>query len=149
MAVAVGDALLAGAAGGVVMLAVAAVPAAAGRALPLDVTRFWRGVAGRTLLGLLGHLVLSAAVGMLYAVVLDAFDASASVPWGLTLGAVHAAAALTLLPALVGWFPSTVEVGTTLGRLGAGLGALALVTAVVAHLAYGVTAVLVYRELAA
>jgi hypothetical protein len=148
----VGHGALAGLAGGAALLAVVAVPGVAGRSLPLDVVRFWRGVAGRGGVALLLHAALSAVVGLALAgtaaAVLDG-DAGVgpTVVLGLGFGAVHALVALLLLPSLLRRFPDTLSSPVAIGRLCAGLGALALTTAVVAHLGFGVVAALAYRAL--
>ena len=143
---------LAGLVGGAAMLLVVAVPSAAGRALPLDITRFWRGVLGRPRAALLGHAALSAAVGVVLGVVAgatldDTPTAAATIGLGLGFGAVHAAIALGVLPLLLRRFPATLDPATVVGRWGTGLGAVAIGTAVAAHLTYGVTGALAYRAL--
>jgi hypothetical protein len=145
-----GHGALAGLAGGAAMLAVVALPSAAGRSLPLDVVRFWRGVAGRGGVALLLHAAASALVGVLLALVAAAAldpDAGAgrALLLGLGFGVVHALVALLVLPPMLRRFPATLGAPVEVGRLCVGLGTLAVATAVAAHLAFGAVAALVYR----
>jgi hypothetical protein len=147
-----GHGALAGLAGGAAMLAVVALPGVAGRSLPLDVVRFWRGIAGRGGVALLLHAALSALVGVAFAAVAAAtLGAGAAVgpalALGLAFGVVHALVALVVLPSMLRRFPAALESSVEVGRFCVGLGALAVATAVAAHLAFGAVAALVYRAL--
>lgn len=142
-------AMLAGIAGGLVMEAARWLPAAFGRGLTLEFLHTWGTLVGATRtalrpIGLVVHVLGSAAVALLYAAAFDLLGAADALwAWGLAAAAVH----LSLAGFVVARIPATradrpaarLEPGLFASRLGERDTAAFILTHLVYGLAVGVT----------
>lgn len=147
--------MVAGAIGGIVMMAARLSLRAAGMPLRMDVIRIWGTLVGvnrppvQRRVGIVIHIVVSAVVAMIYAVAFDAVGAGDPLAlWGLLASLVHwvvAGMMMTVLPVAHPEIPSEREQA---GAFVKNFGAPDVVGFLIGHVTYGVAVAIGYGWLA-
>ena len=143
-------ALIAGLTAGIAMSTVRATIRAAGVPLRLDVVRVWGAVLGRSgstglWAGLVAHLAVSAAVGLVYALAFDLLAAAESLwLWGVIGGVIHYLVGGAALGLIRGIQPGVPARRTPPGPYARRLGMPDAAAFLAAHLAFGLVFALAY-----